>query len=95
LGRGARGGITATGGNAWYWGIGATRAGFVVNSYPTVGAIAVFQPGSQGAWGLGHVAFVTAVSANGWFQVSEMNFPYFGQVTYRWTRTGWGVNFIH
>ena len=82
-------------GNAWYWGASAANAGFAVNGYPTVGSIAVFQPGVQGAWGLGHVAYVTSVGSNGWFQVSEMDFPYLGKVTYRWAHTGWGVTFIH
>ena len=82
-------------GNARSWGRAAAAAGFRVDGYPTVGAIAVFQPGVQGAWGLGHVAYVTAVGTRSWFQVSEMDFPYAGRVTYRWARTGWGVTFIH
>lgn len=82
-------------GNAWYWGTAAANAGFTVNGSPTVGSIAVFQPGVEGAWGAGHVAYVTSVGNSGWFQVSEMDFPYYGQVTYRWAHTGWGVTFIH
>lgn len=82
-------------GNAWYWGTAAANAGFAVDGYPTRGAVAVFQPGVEGAWGAGHVAYVTAIGNNGWFQVSEMDFPYRGTVTYRWAHTGWGVTFIH
>jgi surface antigen len=82
-------------GNAWYWAEAAADAGYRVDGYPTVGSVAVFQPWVQGAWGLGHVAYVTAVGSNGWFQVSEMDFPYYGEVTYRWAHTGWGVSFIH
>ena len=82
-------------GNAWYWSTAAADAGFNVNGVPGVGAIAVFQPGVEGAYGAGHVAYVTSVGGNGWFQVSEMDYPYFGRVTYRWAHTGWGVTFIH
>lgn len=82
-------------GNAWYWSTAAVADGFRVDGRPTVGAVAVFQPGVQGAWGAGHVAYVTSVGSAGWFQVSEMDFPYAGNVTYRWAHTGWGVTFIH
>jgi surface antigen len=82
-------------GNAAYWATSAANAGFLVNGQPVVGSVAVFQPGVEGAWGAGHVAYVVATSNNGWFQVSEMDYPYFGRVTYRWAHTGWGVSFIH
>lgn len=82
-------------GNAAYWGTAAANSGFNVNGVPGVGAVAVFQPGVEGAYGAGHVAYVTSVGANGWFQVSEMDYPYLGKVTYRWAHTGWGVTFIH
>lgn len=82
-------------GDAAQWATSAVDAGLPVNDVPSTGAIAVFQAGVQGAWGAGHVAYVTTVGANGWFQVSEMDYPYFGRVTYRWAHTGWGVSFIH
>ncbi len=82
-------------GNAWQWTSQASWSGFKTGYYPVRGAIAVFQPYTEGAGWLGHVAYVTAVGSNGWFQVSEMNFPWWGRVTYRWAHTGWGVSFIY
>lgn len=82
-------------GNAASWAYSAANADFVVNAQPAIGSVAVFQPGVEGAWGAGHVAYVIALGNNGWFQVSEMDYPYFGRVTYRWAHTGWGVSFIH
>ncbi|MHD0284911.1 COG3942 and LysM peptidoglycan-binding domain-containing protein [Weissella tructae] len=56
-------------GNNWEdaadWAASAAAAGRTVSSTPTVGAVAVFAPGQQGAGGLGHVAVVTSVSPDG------------------------------
>ena len=82
-------------GNAANWAYSARVSGDSVGYYPQVGAIVVFQPYVQGAWGLGHVGYVTAVGNNGWFQLAEMHFPYYGRVTYRWAHAGWGVSFIY
>ncbi|MCL4543511.1 MAG: CHAP domain-containing protein [Chloroflexi bacterium] len=83
-------------GNAWHWIYEARWGGFRTGYYPVRGAVVVFQRGVDGAsWYYGHVAYVTAVGNNGWFQVSEMNFPWFGRVSYRWVHTGWGVSFIY
>ena len=59
----------------------------------------MFEPGVQGASGLGHVAHVEAVYGNGTFLVSEMAFYGFGggwgRVSYRIAHTSWGVSFIN
>lgn len=81
-------------GNAWQWAQSAAAAGIVVSSSPRVGDVVVFQPWVQNAWGAGHVGYVVRVSSGGWFQLSEMNFPQWGVVTYRWAHAGWGVSFI-
>ncbi|MCL4540864.1 MAG: CHAP domain-containing protein [Chloroflexi bacterium] len=83
-------------GNAWQWVAEARSSGRAVGAMPRVGAIAVFQPGVEGADWYGHVGYVTAVGSNGWFQVSEMNF-YAGwaRVDLRWAHDGWGVSFIY
>ncbi len=86
-------------GNAANWNDAARARGFWVHSYPTVGSTAVFEPGVQGASGLGHVAHVEAVYGNGTFLVSEMAFYGFGggwgRVSYRIAHTSWGVSFIN
>lgn len=82
-------------GNAANWAYAARASGRATGYNPQVGAVAVFQPGVQGAWGAGHVAYVAAVGANGWFLVREMDFPYAGQVTSRWAHAGGGVTFIY
>lgn len=82
-------------GNAWHWVYEARWSGWNEGYYPHYGAIAVFQPGVDGAGWYGHVAYVTSVGSNGWFQVSEMNFPWWGSVSYRWVHDGWGVTFIY
>lgn len=86
-------------GNAWQWAYAARSHGFATGYSPRVGATVVFQPGVQGAGGLGHVAHVEAVYSNGWFLVSEMNFAWngggWGRVNYRYAHTGSGVSFIY
>ncbi len=82
-------------GNARYWGANAARAGFPVDNTPQVGSIAVYQPGSYGAYyPFGHVAVVTAVQGNR-VQISEASYPY-DTIIYRGRWTGIvGVQFIH
>jgi hypothetical protein len=56
------------------WAETASAAGFPVGPIPQVGAIAVFQPGVDGANATtGHVAYVEAVNADGSYRVSEEN----------------------
>jgi len=71
-------------GNAGDWLANASAQGFHTQLTPTVGAIAVYRPGS-GYSQLGHVAVVIAVSA-ATYTVSEMYFISFGEVN---TRTIW------
>jgi CHAP domain len=72
-------------GNAGDWLKNASAQGAHTQSTPSVGAIAVFRPGS-GYSALGHVAIVIAVSPRA-YVISEMNWAGFGEVN---TRTiGW------
>ena len=86
-------------GNAAQWAYTAASHGLSTGSQPEVGATAVFQPGVQGASGLGHAAHVEAVYSGGWFMVSEMAFTWngggWGRVSYRYAHTGAGVSFIY
>ena len=82
-------------GNAWHWVYEARWSGWKEGYNAERGAVVVFQPGAAGAGWYGHVAYVTAVGNNGWFQISEMNFPWWGSVSYRWVHTGWGISFIY
>jgi surface antigen len=63
----------ANDGNARYWAGNAQAKGWTVVATPEINSVAVFQPGDNGAFGTGHVAWVTAVSGNS-ITVSEMNF---------------------
>jgi surface antigen len=56
------------------WSRIASRAGYVLSHRPTPGAIAVWQPGVDGAGPPGHVAYVESVHPGGSYTVSEMNF---------------------
>lgn len=57
--------------DAWNWANVARRAGLRVGPAPRVGAVAVWKDVRP----LGHVAYVTAVHANGRFDVAEYNAP--------------------
>jgi hypothetical protein len=86
-------------GNAGQWAFTARAFGLRTGSVPAAGATVVFQPGVQGASGLGHAAHVEAVYGNGWFLVSEMSFFWngggWGRVSFRYAHVGWGVTFIY
>lgn len=67
------------GGDAGQWWVNAAAAGHAEGQTPVVGAIVVWAPYAGEAFGLGHVAYVTAVSVPGVgypnnFEVSEMDF---------------------
>lgn len=66
-------GSTGWFGNANNWDNNALSIGFVVNSTPVVGSIAVWEANSGGAGGSGHVAFVQNVNSNGTVDISEYN----------------------
>ena len=83
-------------GNAAGWLGSARAAGLPTGIKPEPGAIVVYQPGVQGAWGAGHVAHVISVSPDGYhFVVDEMDYPRAGVVTRRLSHAGWGVGFIY
>jgi surface antigen len=86
-------------GNAAQWAWNAPGVGLRTGSTPAVGATVVFQPGVQGASGLGHTGHVEAVYANGWFLESAMSTYWngggWGRVSYVYAHAGYGVTFIY
>lgn len=86
-------------GNAAQWLSNAPAHGLATGTEPSVGATVVFQPGVQGASGMGHVGYVESVLGGGWFMISEMSFTWngggWGRVSYRYVHTGSGVGFIY
>ncbi len=82
-------------GNAADWIVDAERFGLPLGTTPRVGSLAVF-PVADGAWALGtagHVAFVTAVSADGsTFNVTYQNF---GDPTPMFVGTNYPVSVIN
>lgn len=65
-------------GNANTWYSRAAGAGMAVGSTPRAGAVGTTTRGS-----LGHVVYVESVNPDGSINISEMNAPVFGGVTYR------------
>lgn len=86
-------------GSAASWAANAPSRGFAVGRTPRAGAVAVFQPGVEGAGANGHVAVVEQVLSGGWFIVSEMNFGAngggWGRVDWRYAYVTGGVSFIY
>ena len=80
-------------GNAVDWASMAVAAGHTVNSVPTVGSIAYFAAGVQGASSYGHVAVVESVNADGTVTISEAN--YAGMLYHERTIPTSGLLFIH
>lgn len=80
-------------GNAVDWASTAVAAGHTVNSVPTVGSIAYFAAGVQGASSYGHVAVVDSVNADGTVTISEAN--YAGMLYHERTIPTSGLLFIH
>ncbi|MCA9342768.1 LysM peptidoglycan-binding domain-containing protein [Candidatus Saccharibacteria bacterium] len=76
--------IPANLGNAISWYSRAQGAGFGVGSTPQAGA--VLWHANLG--GLGHVAYVESMNADGSILVSDMNYPSWGRVTYRTVSPG-------
>jgi surface antigen len=84
-----------TNSDAWEWTTRAYQYGWHVSSYPTAGAIIDLQPWVQGAYGLGHVAFVEQVLSNGDVIASTMNWGvYYWKVVDVQFSPGPGVTFI-
>lgn len=69
-------------GNAATWAAVARTAGLTVSTVPAGGAV-LWHANTSIAGGLGHVAFVEKVNEDGSILVSDMNYPYYGRVTYR------------
>jgi len=68
-------------GDARDWLVNARAQGLATSDRPSVGAIAVYQPGGEYS-AYGHVALVVAVSPHK-YTVSEMNAPKWGEVSTR------------
>ena len=86
--------IPNTWGNASTWAINAILDGYVVNHIPSYGSI-MQTPFAAG--GLGHVAFVESVDADGIWNISEMNALGFDEVDYKNMplSAAVGYSFIH
>ena len=81
--------------NAWQWTDRARQFYWQVSSKPSPGAIINLQPWVQGAYGLGHVAVVERILANGHVIASNMNWgSHPNKVTYVEFAPGRGVTFI-
>ena len=70
-------------GNANTWYSRAAAQGFAVGSTPRAGAVGTTTRG-----GLGHVVYVESVNADGSMNISEMNAPTWGVVSYRTASPG-------
>jgi surface antigen len=86
-------------GNAATWASNARALGVPVNTTPTVGSVAQFPGGVDGAGSLGHVAFVIGVG-NGTVTVEDYNYSdaYDGYTSYNYSQhtvSTSGLNFIH
>jgi surface antigen len=66
-------GKTAFFGNGGTWDAAAASIGYVVDSRPSVGAVAVWHGGENGAWSGGHVAYVMGVDGAGNAILEEYN----------------------
>ncbi len=88
-----------TWGNAGNWANAARAVGVPVNTTPSVGSVAQFPGGVDGAGSLGHVAFVIGVG-NGTVTVEDYNYAdsYDGDTYYNYSQhvvNTAGLNFIH
>lgn len=72
-------GLPANLGNAISWYYRARSGGLSVGSTPRAGA--VLWHANLG--GLGHVGYVESVNGDGSVNVSDMNYPYWGRISYR------------
>lgn len=82
-------------GNASSWAVSARAAGYLVDSNPTVGSIAQWNPYVAGHSGYGHVAYVEAVNSDGTITISEMNVRGTGVTSRRTVSASTVSNFIH
>lgn len=87
----------AWGGNAGWWDNNAPASGWPVQSMPTSHSVVVFEPNTNGASTLGHVAWSDAVQARSdgvWIHITEMNWTGFNRVSSRWVRHSTGMSYI-
>jgi surface antigen len=81
-------------GNGGSWDAAARSIGYVVDTHPTVGSVAVWHGGEGGAWWGGHVAFVMAVDSAGNARVEEYNWSNYVRYGQRTTRAPRYIHFV-
>jgi hypothetical protein len=85
-------GQTAFFGNGGSWDGAARAIGYVVDSRPSVGAVAVWHGGEDHAWWGGHVAYVMAIDPSGRAVLEEYNWSH--RLAYD-TRIAQAPRYIH
>jgi surface antigen len=87
-------GKTAFFGNGGTWDSAAASIGYVVDSHPTVGSVAVWHGAEGGAWWGGHVAYVMAVDTAGNAIVEEYNWSNYLRYGQRTVRAPRYIHFV-
>jgi surface antigen len=87
-------GKTAFFGNGGSWDAAAASIGYLVDSHPTIGAVAVWHGGEGGAWWGGHVAYVMAVDAAGNAVLEEYNWSNYLRYGQRTVRAPRYIHFV-
>ncbi len=87
-------GRTAFFGNGGSWDAAAASIGYAVDTHPTVGSVAVWHGGEDGAWWGGHVAYVMAVDAAGNAIVEEYNWSNYLRYGQRTVRAHRYIHFV-
>jgi surface antigen len=81
-------------GNGGSWDAAAKSIGYVVDSRPTVGSVAVWHGGEDHAWWGGHVAYVMAVDGAGNATIEEYNWSNYLRYGQRTTRAPRYIHFV-
>jgi surface antigen len=87
-------GKTAFFGNGGSWDAAAASIGYVVDTHPSVGSVAVWHGGEDHAWWGGHVAYVMAVDGAGNATVEEYNWSNYLRYGQRTTRAPRYIHFV-
>ena len=87
-------GKTAFFGNGGTWDAAAASIGYVVDTHPAVGSVAVWHGGEDGAWWGGHVAYVMAVDGAGNAIVEEYNWSNYLRYGQRTVRAHRYIHFV-
>jgi surface antigen len=87
-------GRTAFFGNGGTWDGAAASIGYVVDTRPSVGSVAVWHGGEDGAWWGGHVAYVMAVDGAGNAIVEEYNWSHYLRYGQRTVRAHRYIHFL-